>query len=383
MIDPIKLAQHLIRIPSITPDDHGCQELIASHLEELGFACQRLPVEDVTNLWATRKAKGPMLVFAGHTDVVPPGPLEDWRHPPFDAVVEDDRLYGRGAADMKGSIACFIAATARFLQRYPDTPLSLGYLITSDEEGPAIHGTQAVLAHLEETGERFEYCLVGEPSSQEKVGDEIKNGRRGSLSGTLIIHGVQGHIAYPHLAENPVHTFAPALLELTQNQWDAGNDDFPPTSFQISNIHAGTGATNVIPGHLKVEFNFRFSTEQTPDSLKQAVHDILDRHHLKYDLAWSLSGLPFLTQREGELVQAARHAVEQVQGFMPRLSTGGGTSDGRFIAQTGAQVIELGPLNATIHKVDEHVGIEELITLTEIYYRLLKHMHKVAERHAE
>jgi len=383
MIDPIKLAQHLIRIPSITPDDHGCQELIASHLEEMGFTCDRLPFETVTNLWATRRSNGPMLVFAGHTDVVPPGPLEDWRHPPFDAVIGDGCLYGRGAADMKGSIACFIAATARFLDEHPNTPLSLGYLITSDEEGPAIHGTKAVLEHLAKKQETFEYCLVGEPSSQEKVGDEIKNGRRGSLSGTLTIHGIQGHIAYPHLAENPVHTFAPALLELTQHQWDTGNEDFPPTSFQISNIHAGTGATNVIPGHLHIEFNFRFSTEQTPESLQQAVCAILDRHHLKYDLEWSLSGLPFLTQRDGALVQAARRAVHQVQGLTPRLSTGGGTSDGRFIAQTGAQVIELGPLNATIHKVDEHVGVEELQMLTEIYYQLLKQMHQVAKDHVK
>ncbi len=383
MIDPIKLAQQLIRIPSITPEDRGCQELIAGHLEELGFQCERLQIEDVTNLWATRRSRGPMLVFAGHTDVVPPGPTEDWRHPPFDAVIENDRLYGRGAADMKGSIACFIAATARFLKAHPDTPLSLGYLITSDEEGPAVHGTRAVLEHLATRRETFEYCLVGEPSSREKVGDEIKNGRRGSLSGTLTIHGVQGHIAYPHLAENPVHTFAPALLALTQYQWDQGNEDFPPTSFQISNIHAGTGATNVIPGHLKVEFNFRFSTEQTPERLKQTVHAILDRYQLKYDLEWSLSGLPFLTQRDGELVRAARQAVKQAQGYMPALSTGGGTSDGRFIARTGAQVIELGPLNATIHKVDEHVSLAELQTLTEIYYQLLIQMHGAAQHHAE
>ncbi|SIN87121.1 succinyldiaminopimelate desuccinylase [Sulfurivirga caldicuralii] len=375
MIDPVKLAQHLLRIPSITPEDGGCQELIASHLEELDFSCERMPFGEVKNLWATRRRTGPMLVFAGHTDVVPPGPVEDWTHPPFEAVIEGDKLYARGAADMKGSIACFIAATTRFLHDFPDTPLSLGYLITSDEEGPAVDGTAAVLRELGTRNERFEYCLVGEPSSVKRVGDEIKNGRRGSLSGELTIHGVQGHIAYPHLAENPVHRFAPALQALVSEVWDEGNEDFPPTSFQISNIHAGTGATNVIPGHLQVSFNFRFSTEQTPESLKQRVHAILDEHGLKHDLDWSLSGLPFLTQRDGTLVRHVRKAIESVTGQMPSLSTGGGTSDGRFIAQTGAQVIELGPLNATIHKVDEHVAVDDLRILTEIYYQLLVNFH--------
>ena len=381
MIDPVKLAQHLIRIPSITPEDKGCQELISSHLEELDFNCERMPIEEVTNLWATRRRSGPMLVFAGHTDVVPTGPLEDWRHPPFDAMIEDGKLYGRGAADMKGSIACFVAATARFLAEYPDTSLSLGYLITSDEEGPAVHGTAAVLDRLAERREQFEYCLVGEPSSLSRVGDEIKNGRRGSLSGRLTVHGVQGHIAYPHLAENPVHTFAPALLELTETVWDKGNDDFPPTSFQISNINAGTGATNVIPGHLTVEFNFRFSTEQTPEGLQEKVHAILDQHGLKYDLDWSLSGLPFLTERDSLLTRLTAQAIQEITGQAPVFSTGGGTSDGRFIARTGAQVIELGPLNATIHKVDEHVGVEDLRTLTDIYHKLLIHFHHAVEGH--
>ena len=376
MIDPVKLAQHLVRIPSVTPDDGGCQELIASHLEELDFACERMPFGEVRNLWATRRRSGPMLVFAGHTDVVPPGPLEDWRHPPFDAVIDDGRLYGRGTADMKGSIACFIAATARFLQQHPQTPLSLGWLITSDEEGPAVDGTAAVLRELEARGERFEYCLVGEPSSVAQVGDEIKNGRRGSLSGELTVHGVQGHIAYPHLAENPVHRFAPALQAVVEEVWDEGNEDFPPTSFQISNIQAGTGATNVIPGHLHVSFNFRFSTEQTPEALQRRVHEILDAHGLKYDLDWSLSGLPFLTARDGVLVRHVCAAIETVTGRASRLSTGGGTSDGRFIARTGAQVIELGPLNATIHKVDEHVGVEDLQQLTQIYYHMLLNFHR-------
>ncbi len=375
MLDSVKLTQHLVRIPTITPNDHGCQELIASHLEEMGFECEQMQIEDVTNLWATRKSSGPMLVFAGHTDVVPPGPEEDWKHPPFAAIIEEGILYGRGTADMKGSIACFISACERFLRKYPDTPLSLGFLITSDEEGPAIHGTQAVLSRLQARGENFEYCLVGEPSSVEQVGDEIKNGRRGSLSGDLTLHGVQGHIAYPHLAENPIHTFAPALLELTQKQWDRGNEDFPPTSLQISNIHAGTGATNVIPGHLQVTFNFRFSTEQTPEQLQQGVEAILQKHGLRYDLNWSLSGLPFLTKREGVLIEAVSQAIEQVQGTRPKLSTGGGTSDGRFIAQTGAQVIELGPLNATIHKVDEQVPTAHLKTLTDIYEQFLYAMH--------
>lgn len=383
MLDAVKLTQHLVRIPSITPDDHGCQELIASHLEEMGFACERMQIEEVTNLWATRKSSGPMLVFAGHTDVVPPGPEEDWHHPPFGAVIDGGILYGRGTADMKGSIACFITACERFLAQHPGTPLSLGFLITSDEEGPAIHGTQAVLERLQAREEHFEYCLVGEPSSVKTVGDEIKNGRRGSLSGSLTIHGIQGHIAYPHLAENPIHTFAPALVELTQTQWDQGNEDFPPTSLQISNIHGGTGATNVIPGHLQVEFNFRFSTEQTPEQLKTGVEQILQKHNLKYDLVWNLSGLPFLTKREGALIEAVSQAIEQVQGFRPTLSTGGGTSDGRFIAQTGAQVIELGPLNATIHKVDEHVPTAHLETLTDIYEQFLYAMHHQVSQDAQ
>ena len=371
MTETIQLVQSLIQIDSVTPDDKGCQTIIADYLEPLGFNIEHMPFGDVDNLWARRGTESPCFVFAGHTDVVPTGPAEKWTHPPFSAHIEGDIMYGRGTADMKGGIGCFMAASKRFVQDYPDHKGSIAYLITSDEEGPALDGTVKVIETLEKRDEKFEYCLVGEPSSSHKLADSIKNGRRGSLSGTLTVHGVQGHIAYPELPHNPIHHIAPALEQLVQLQWDHGNEYFPPTSFQISNIHGGTGATNVIPGTVEVLFNFRFSTEHTPDSLKSSVHAILDHHKIDYDLEWTLSGLPFITPSNGQLIQAVKQASQTVLGYQPKLSTAGGTSDGRFIAPTGAQVIELGPLNATIHQIDERVSVNDLNQLTEVYYQTL------------
>lgn len=372
MTETIQLAQSLIQIESVTPNDSGCQPLISEYLAPLGFEIESMPFGEVTNLWARRGQSGPLFVFAGHTDVVPTGPADQWTHPPFSATIDDDNmLYGRGSADMKSSIACFMVAVKQFITQYPDAPGSIGFLITSDEEGPAINGTVKVIETLEARQEKIDYCLVGEPSSSQALADSIKNGRRGSLNGTLVIHGKQGHIAYPELARNPVHEVAQALGALTEKVWDQGNDDFPPTSFQISNIHAGTGATNVIPGQCEIVFNFRFSTEQTPEMLKQAVHQILDGYKLDYAIDWNLSGLPFSTPSDGKLIQAVSQAITTVMGTPPVLSTGGGTSDGRFIAPTGAQVIELGPLNATIHQIDERVSCADLDTLTKIYFETL------------
>lgn len=372
MSETIELAQQLIQIDSVTPDDKGCQKLIADYLAPLGFEIEPLAFGEVDNLWARRGSEGPFIVFAGHTDVVPTGPVEKWTYPPFSAHIDDSNmLNGRGSADMKSSIACFMAATRQFVETHPNAKGSIGYLITSDEEGPAIDGTVKVIETLEARNEKFDYCLVGEPSSSKKLGDSIKNGRRGSLSGKLTVKGIQGHIAYPELAENPIHAATPALQKLTDKVWDQGNEYFPPTSFQISNIHAGTGATNVIPGDCVIDFNFRFSTEQTPDTLKSGVHQILDQLGLNYQLDWNLSGLPFITPADGELIQAVSSAIETEMGYRPELSTGGGTSDGRFIATTGAQVIELGPLNDTIHKVDERVSVDDLNQLTRIYYQTL------------
>lgn len=367
----IQLAQKLIQIDSITPNDKDCQTIIADHLSPLGFNIERMPFGEVTNMWARKGTESPCFVFAGHTDVVPTGPESEWRYPPFSAHIKGDLLFGRGSADMKSSIACFMTATQRFLSRYPDHKGSIAFLITSDEEGPAVNGTAKVIETLEARHEKFEYCLVGEPSSSVKLADAIKNGRRGSLNGTLTVKGVQGHIAYPELADNPIHAFAPALQQLIQIQWDHGNQDFPPTSFQVSNIRSGTGATNVIPGSLEVLFNFRFSTEQTADALQKSVAAILDQHRLDYALEWTLSGRPFITPANGDLIQAVRQASHAVLGYTPKLSTAGGTSDGRFIAPTGAQVIELGPLNATIHQVDEHVSVSDLNKLTDIYVQIL------------
>jgi succinyl-diaminopimelate desuccinylase len=341
-----------------------------ARLEALGFTVERLRFGDVDNFWARRGDSAPLYAFAGHTDVVPTGPEANWQYPPFEPTVADGMLYGRGAADMKGSLAAMITATERFVAAHPDHQGSIGFLITSDEEGPAIDGTVKVVEHLEARGEKMDGCLVGEPSSTTRVGDVIKNGRRGSLGGTLTVHGVQGHVAYPHLAENPIHSAAPALAELCAQEWDQGNEFFPATSFQISNINAGTGATNVIPGELKVVFNFRYSTEVTHEELQKRVVTILNSHTLKYTLDWNLSGYPFLTP-SGELVDAAVAAVKAVQGIDTELSTAGGTSDGRFIAPTGAQVLELGPLNATIHKVDECVNVEDLDKLSAMYEHIL------------
>lgn len=372
MTETIQLAQKLIQIDSVTPDDKGCQDIIKNYLTPLGFECDTMQFEDVTNLWARRGTKGPFVVFAGHTDVVPTGPIEKWTHPPFSAhVTNEGMLVGRGSADMKSSIACFLVATQKFLTDYPDTEASIGYLITSDEEGAAINGTVKVIETLENRNEKFDYCIVGEPSSEKKLGDSIKNGRRGSLNGKLTIKGIQGHIAYPELAENPVHTMTPALSEMVKKTWDQGNQYFPPTSFQVSNIHAGTGTTNVIPGEIVIDFNFRFSTEQTPETLKSGIHEILDDHQLNYHLEWNLSGLPFITPADGKLIQAVSKAIYDNKEYKTKLSTGGGTSDGRFIAPTGAEVIELGPLNETIHKIDEQVSVDDLNQLTEIYYLTL------------
>lgn len=369
----LELTKQLISIDSVTPDDKGCQQLLAKRLEKIGFNNETLQYGDVTNMWSRRGNKGPLFCFAGHTDVVPTGDVANWKFPPFEPTEDDGLLYGRGTADMKGSIAAMITACERFVENNPNHKGAISLLITSDEEGPAVDGTVKVVKHLESTSEKIDYCLVGEPTSTDKVGDVIKNGRRGSLGGTLIINGVQGHVAYPHLAKNPVHLFAPALDELCQLEPDQGNEYFPATTFQISNIRAGTGATNVVPGILEVEFNFRFSTEVTDTQLREQVEAILDKYELDYDLKWNLSGQPFLTQ-PGELVNAMQTAIKEVTGYETELSTSGGTSDGRFIAPTGAQVVELGPLNATIHKVDECVSINDLDTLSDIYEKILENL---------
>jgi succinyl-diaminopimelate desuccinylase len=373
MSETIQLAQQLLTIDSVTPHDKGCQTLIADYLSQLGFKIEPMKFGEVYNLWARRGTDGPLVVFAGHTDVVPTGKESAWKYPPFSATIADDgMMYARGAADMKSSIACFMVATKQFLAAHPNVKGSIGFLITSDEEGPAVDGTVKVIETLEARHEKIDYCLVGEPSSDKKLGDSIKNGRRGSLNGKLIVKGIQGHIAYPELAENPIHTLAPALEQMVNVRWDAGNQYFPPTSFQISNINSGTGATNIIPGDVEMLFNFRFSTEQTPESLKKGIHAILDQYHFEYEIEWNLSGLPFITPAEGDLIQAIRKAIKIEMGYEPMLSTAGGTSDGRFIAPTGAQVIEMGPLNATIHKVNERVSVADLEKLTAIYQRTLE-----------
>ncbi|MDA0423755.1 succinyl-diaminopimelate desuccinylase [Stutzerimonas frequens] len=366
----LELARDLISRRSVTPEDAGCQDLMISRLEALGFKIERLPFEEVTNFWARRGDSGPVFCFAGHTDVVPSGPEDKWQHPPFEPVLEEGYLCGRGAADMKGSLAAFVTAVERFVEHHPDHQGSIALLITSDEEGPFVNGTTRVIDHLEARNEKIDWCIVGEPSSTEKVGDIIKNGRRGSLSGTLKVRGVQGHVAYPHLVRNPIHEAAPALAELAATVWDEGNDFFPPTSFQISNINAGTGATNVVPGEVDVAFNFRFSTEVTADELKVRVRDILDKHGLEWDIDWILSGNPFLTAA-GDLVDASREAIKTILGYDTELSTSGGTSDGRFIAPTGAQVVELGPCNATIHKINERVRASDLDDLSALYENIL------------
>ena len=373
MSDTLKLAEQLISRESVTPEDDGCQDIIAKRLAALSFRAEKMRFEDVDNIWIRRGSEEPLYAFAGHTDVVPTGPEKQWQSPPFLPTYRDGYLYGRGAADMKGSIAAMVTACERFFSSNPNHKGSFAFLITSDEEGPSINGTVKVVEVLEARNEKIKACLVGEPSSIETAGDVIKNGRRGSLGGHLKIYGIQGHVAYPQHAANPVHLFAPALAELTAIEWDQGNEFFPATTFQISNIKAGTGASNVIPGELEVWFNFRFSTETTDAKLQSKVQEILNRHQLKYDLKWNLSGHPFLTP-EGELVDAARTAIREVAGIETQLSTSGGTSDGRFIAPTGAQVVELGPSNSTIHKVDECVKAEDLDRLSTIYERILQQL---------
>lgn len=374
MITPtLALAQELIRRASVTPEDAGCQPYIAERLARLGFNNEHMPREDVKNLWARFGSSGPVLVFAGHTDVVPTGPVERWKSPPFAAEIVDRKLIGRGAADMKGSIAAFIVAVENFLQKHPNPKGSIALLLTSDEEGPAVEGTVRVIEALKARGEAIDYCIVGEPTCEKVVGDTIKNGRRGSLSGTLHVHGIQGHIAYPHLAKNPIHMVAPAVAELSTTEWDKGNEFFPPTTWQVSNIRGGTGATNVIPGTVEILFNFRFSTASTEAGLKARVHEILDRHGLQYDLKWELSGEPYLTG-SGALVDVMRTAVADACGITPALSTSGGTSDGRFIAKHCPEVVEFGPLNATIHKIDECVGVEDLDLIREVFEKTLERL---------
>lgn len=370
MSPTLELACDLIRRQSVTPEDADCQSVMTQRLEAIGFHVRHLRFADVDNFWAVRGEAGPLLVFAGHTDVVPSGPEAQWRFPPFEPTMDDGYLYGRGAADMKGSLAAMVTACERFVQSNPNHTGRVGFLITSDEEGIATHGTVKVVEWLEEQKERMTWCVVGEPSSTERVGDIIKNGRRGSLGAKLLVKGKQGHVAYPHLARNPIHLVAPALAELAQTKWDDGNRYFPATTFQVSNFNSGTGATNVIPGDATVVFNFRFSTEVTEEQLRERTHEILDRHNLEYELTWSLSGQPFLTE-EGSLVTAAQRAIESVTGQPTTLSTAGGTSDGRFIAPTGAQVVELGPVNATIHQVDECVKAEDLDLLSLMYEGIL------------
>ena len=369
--ETLQLAHELISRPSITPEDEGCQRLIGERLAALGFDLESLIFDDTTNLWARRGQGRKLFCFAGHTDVVPPGDINDWQFPPFQPTLHEGYLYGRGAADMKGSLAAMITATERFVKDYPNVDADIGFLITSDEEGPFINGTKRVIETLQQRNENIDWCIVGEPSSTETLGDIVKNGRRGSLTGDLTVLGIQGHVAYPHLAKNPVHDLAPALSDLIKEEWDKGNASFPPTTFQVSNIQAGTGAGNVIPGRINTQFNFRFSTELTAEKIKQRVEAILDKHSLEYSLQWKLNGPPFLTE-SGALVESVQSAIEHECGFSTTLSTAGGTSDGRFIAPTGAQVIELGPVNATIHKVNECVKASDLDKLSEVYYRCME-----------
>ena len=371
MTPTLALTEDLLRRPSVSPEDKGCLDVIAARLMPLGFRIERLDFGPVANLWARRGDDGPVLCFAGHTDVVPAGPREEWRTDPFEPVVADGVLYGRGAADMKSGLAAMVTATERFVANHPRHAGSLAFLLTSDEEGPSVDGTKKVVEVLEARGEKIDWCVVGEPTSTAEFGDTIKVGRRGSLSGRLTVHGVQGHIAYPHLADNPVHGFAPALAELVATHWDEGNEFFQPTSFQVSNIAAGTGAPNVIPGELKVRTNLRFSTEQTVERLQRRMLEVLDRHGVKYTMEWHVSGLPFLT-RPGTLTAAVERAVRETTGRTPEHSTTGGTSDGRFIAPTGAQVVEFGVVNATIHKVDECVRVADVEALGKTYERIME-----------
>jgi succinyl-diaminopimelate desuccinylase len=382
----LRLAEQLISRPSVTPEDQGCMEIIMARLQPLGFSCELIesgpPNFRVKNLWAKWRcpsakrspSAAKTVAFAGHTDVVPTGPLEQWSSDPFTPTHRAGRLYGRGASDMKTSLAAMVVAVEEFLASTPDSALNIGFLLTSDEEGPALDGTVVVCEALRERGEAPDFCIVGEPTSVERTGDMIKNGRRGTLSGKLTVKGVQGHIAYPHLAKNPIHLVAPALAELVAVKWDDGNAFFPPTTWQVSNIHGGTGASNVIPGHVVIDFNFRFSTESTPEALRARLNQVLDRHALDHELTWTLGGLPFLTA-PGTLVAAVQQAIRAETGLETQLSTTGGTSDGRFISQICPQVIEFGPPNATIHKIDEHVAVSEIEPLKAIYRRILENLN--------
>ncbi|MES2217868.1 MAG: succinyl-diaminopimelate desuccinylase [Pseudomonadota bacterium] len=371
MSPTLELAKKLISRPSITPDDEGCQKIISERLARANFKIESLRFGEVDNLWARYGDQAPLLVFAGHTDVVPTGPLDKWQSPPFEPEIRGDLLFGRGACDMKSGLAAMIVAAEKFVRDQPDFKGSIAFLITSDEEGASIDGTKKVVAVLEQRREKIDYCIVGEASSEQLLGDQIRVGRRGSLHGKLIIHGKQSHIAYPELADNPIHNCFMALQALAKEKWDEGNEFFPPTSFQISNIHSGTGALNVIPGALEVRFNFRYSTAVTADELEARVTKILQQHKLKFDLQWDLSGLPFLT-RQGKLVSASQQAIKAITSLDTRLTTGGGTSDGRFIAPTGAEVVEIGPCNASAHQVDEHVNVKDLERLAGIYLQVLE-----------
>lgn len=373
----LALTEQLIARASVTPDDQHCQQIMTGRLAALGFECETIASHGVTNLWAVKRGidgrDGKLLAFAGHTDVVPTGPLEQWTSPPFIPAHRDGKLYGRGAADMKTSLAAFVVASEEFVAAHPGHRGAIAFLITSDEEGPATDGTVKVVELLQARGERLDYCIVGEPTSTAELGDVVKNGRRGSMSGELVVKGVQGHIAYPHLAKNPIHLLAPALAELAAEQWDEGNEYFPPTTWQVSNLHAGTGATNVIPGHADLLFNFRFSTASTVEGLQARLHAILDKHGLEYTLKWSVSGLPFLTPR-GELSNALENAIRTETGITTELSTTGGTSDGRFIARICPQVIEFGPPNGSIHKIDEHIEVRFVDPLKNVYRRVLEQL---------
>ena len=383
MSHTLQLTEQLMSRPSVTPDDAGCLEIMAARLKPLGFACERMDSGPdtfrVSNLWAIKRsthANARTLVFAGHTDVVPTGPIEQWTSDPFTPTHRDGKLYGRGSSDMKASLAAMVVAVEEFVAAHADPAVSIAFLLTSDEEGPAVDGTIKVCEALQARGERLDWCIVGEPTSVQRTGDMIKNGRRGTMSGKLVVKGVQGHIAYPQLAKNPIHLLSPALAELVTIEWDKGNAFFPPTSWQVSNIHAGTGASNVIPGECVVDFNFRFCTESTPEQLQQRLSAVLDKHGLTYDLKWTIGGLPFLTT-PGDLVGAVQRAIREVTGLETELSTTGGTSDGRFIAQVCPQVIELGPPNATIHKIDEHVAVADLEPLKNIYLGVLRNLNQL------
>lgn len=373
MSETLDLTIDLVTRPSVTPEDSGCQDILIERLEKIGFDVEKIRIKKVKNFWARRGTEGPLLVFAGHTDIVPPGPPSEWSSAPFQPEIREGYLYGRGTADMKGSLAAMITACEKFIETHPDHQGSIAFLITSDEEGPAINGTVKVVEKLKKRQEKIDWCIVGEPTSDAKVGDVVKNGRRGSLGCNLTVNGIQGHIAYPHLAENPIATFAPALTELCNTTWDEGNASFPPTSFQVSNINAGSGVTNVIPGALDVIFNFRFSTAVTELELRERVEGILKKHKVKFDIDWVLSGEPFLTE-SGVLLEATQEAIKEVTGITTELSTSGGTSDGRFIATLGCQVLELGPVNATIHKVNECVNVDDLDILSEIYFTTMRNL---------